>query len=252
MQKQKQLKTAQDYLDAADRKFENADALAATELLCEAMTHTVKVIAGAKGWAYDEDHVYPVVERLAGLADLESEVITGWFAAAEGYPNKVRYGYFVWSDGDSHVVRKWAHDFIHAMESLAGNVHVSDSWGGGAMLTQQPMQTAQDLLDAADREFENADAVAATESLWSALRHTVKTAAKAKGLSYDDSDLFPVLEQLVSADEQCGEILLTSFLAAKAHPGLFSAGYLKFETGDTHRVRRLAHEFVSAMEKLAK
>ena len=32
---QKQLQTTQDYLDAADREFENCDALAATELLRE-------------------------------------------------------------------------------------------------------------------------------------------------------------------------------------------------------------------------
>lgn len=118
------------------------------------------------------------------------------------------------------------------------------------MQTHKKLKTAQDYLDAADREFENGDAVAATEHLWGALTHTVKTAAKSKGLSYDESDLFPALEQLVDADEQYGEILLTSFLAAKGHPGLFSAGYLRFEAGDTHRVRRLAHEFVSTVQKL--
>ncbi len=119
------------------------------------------------------------------------------------------------------------------------------------MQTQKQPKAAQDYLDAADREFENGDALAATGNLWAAITHTVKTAAKSKGLSYDENDLFPALEQLVSADEQCGEILLTSFLAAKGHPGLFSAGYLRFEAGDTHRVRRMAHEFVSAVQKLA-
>ena len=118
------------------------------------------------------------------------------------------------------------------------------------MQTRKELKTAQDYLDAADREFENGDAVAATEHLWGALTHTVKTAAKSRGLSYDESDLFPALEQLVDGDEQYGEILLTSFLAAKGHPGLFSAGYLGLEAGDTHRVRRLAHEFVSTVQKL--
>ncbi len=119
------------------------------------------------------------------------------------------------------------------------------------MQTEKQLKTTQDYLDAADREFENANALAATEHLWAAITHTVKTAARSNGLSYDESDLFPVLEQLVSADEQCGEMLLTSFLAAKGHPGLFSAGYLRFEAGDTHRVRRMAHEFISAVEEMA-
>ena len=114
------------------------------------MTLTVKAVADAKGWAYDEDHIYPTVERLAGLDKQRSEVLTGWFAAAGGYPNKVHYGYFVWSDGDSHIVRRWVHDFIRAMEALAGNPHVSTSRKGGAMPGQQPMQTALDLLEAAD------------------------------------------------------------------------------------------------------
>ena len=44
----KQLKTAQDYLDAADREFENADALAATENLRTAMIHALKTVAAKK------------------------------------------------------------------------------------------------------------------------------------------------------------------------------------------------------------
>ena len=53
MQTQKQLKTAQDYLDAADREFENANALAATEHLRQSMIHTLKTVAAKKGWDYD-------------------------------------------------------------------------------------------------------------------------------------------------------------------------------------------------------
>ena len=45
MSTEMQLKTAQDYLNAADREFENANALAATERLREAIVHTLTSIA---------------------------------------------------------------------------------------------------------------------------------------------------------------------------------------------------------------
>ena len=47
---QEQLQTTQDYLDAADREFENANGLAGTERLWTAITHTLTAIAEAKGW----------------------------------------------------------------------------------------------------------------------------------------------------------------------------------------------------------
>ena len=119
------------------------------------------------------------------------------------------------------------------------------------LLSQKQLQTTQDLLAAADREFENGEAVLGSEHLWAAITHTVKATAAAKGLAYDADDLFPTLEQLASDDKLLCEILLTSFMAAQGHPGLFSAGYLRFDAGDTHRVRRLAHEFVDALQELA-
>ena len=118
MQTHKELKTAQDYLNAADREFENADPLAATELLREAMTHTLKTVAAKKGWDYDGDDLYPVVERLAKMDEQIGEILLSSYGAAEGYPEKVHYGYFVWEDGDSHQMLRVVREFISEVQRL--------------------------------------------------------------------------------------------------------------------------------------
>lgn len=118
MQTQKQLKTAQDYLDAADREFENADALAATELLRAAMIHTLKSVAAEKSWDYDGDDLYSVVEKVAKMDEQVGEILLSSYAAAEGYPEKVHYGYFVWEDGDSHRMLRVVREFISEVKRL--------------------------------------------------------------------------------------------------------------------------------------
>ncbi len=119
MQTEKQLKTAQDYLDAADREFENADALAATEHLWAAVTCTLKAVAEEKGWEYDANHLFPVVEKIAGIDGKGDDVLQSTYLATKSFPNKPRYGYFVWEDGDSHWMRRVTHEFIATVQELA-------------------------------------------------------------------------------------------------------------------------------------
>ncbi len=114
-----QQQTTQDLLAAADLAFENADALAATEHLRKAMMHTLKAIADENGWEYDGDDLYPVVDKLAGLNGQNDDILQTTYLAAKGFPNKVHYGYFVWEDGDSHWMRRVAHEFIDAVRELA-------------------------------------------------------------------------------------------------------------------------------------
>ena len=119
------------------------------------------------------------------------------------------------------------------------------------MQTHKELKTAQDYLDAADREFENADALAATEHLWAAITCTLKTAADKSGWDYDGDDLYPLVERLAKMDEQVGEILLSSYGAAEGYPDLVRAGNLRFEDGDTHWARRVVHEFIDTVRGLA-
>lgn len=119
MSTEKQLKTAQDYLDAADREFENANALAATEHLWAAVAHTLKTVAEEQGWPYDKDDLYPVMERIAKTDDQVSEILRADYFLAKSFPNKVHYGYFKMEDGDSHWALRLTREFIDTVKRLS-------------------------------------------------------------------------------------------------------------------------------------
>jgi len=119
MQTGKELKTAQDYLDAAEREFENANALAATELLREAMSHILTQVADEKGWPYNDAELYQVVKKLAERDEQQGDILLGEYLAAYHYPEKVHYGRFVWEDGDSHRMLRVVREFIARAQKLA-------------------------------------------------------------------------------------------------------------------------------------
>jgi hypothetical protein len=119
MQTRKELKTAQDYLDAADREFENADALAATKNLLAAADHILIEVAEEKGWPYDQDKLYPVAEKLAKADEQLGEILLTTYFAVRGYPDKVHYDRFVWEDGDSHRMLRVVREFVEMARQLA-------------------------------------------------------------------------------------------------------------------------------------
>lgn len=53
-------------------------------------------------------------------------------------------------------------------------------------------------------------------------------------------------------DEQVGEILLTTYFVAGSFPNKVHYGYFKMEDGDSHWARRIVHEFIDTVEKLAR
>ena len=251
METQQQLKTTQDYLDAADREFENANALAATELLRDAMVHTLTAVAIEKGWPYDGFDLFPVVKKLAERDEQVSYILEGIYAAAKGHPGLVRAEYFRFEYGDTHRAGRLAREFIDTVLALAAQSDQAALCLGGDMLTHKELKTAQDYLDAADREFENANALAATEHLWQAITHTLKAVADQNGWAYDGDDLYPVVEKVAKMDERVGEVLLSSYGAAEGYPNLVRSGYLRIEDGDTHWARRVAHEFIGTVQEVA-
>ena len=247
---QKQLQTAQDYLAAADREFENANAVAGTERLWDAITHTLTAIAEAKGWAHDAGDLFPVVQKLAERDEQVSYILEGIYAAAEGHPGLVRAEYFRIEDGDTHRARRLARQFIDTVLALAAQSHNAAICLGGDMLTHKELKTAQDYLDAADREFENANALAATERLWDAMVHSLTTVADEKGWPYDKANLYPVAEKIAKMDAQVSEILLSSYIAAEGYPEKVHYGYFVWEDGDSHRMLRVVREFISEVQRL--
>ena len=231
--------TTKDLLAAADREFENGDALAGTERLWAAMTDTLKAVAVKNGWSYDAHDLYPVVEKIAQMDEQVGEVLLSSYGAVEGYPDKVHFGYFVWADGDSHRMLRTVREFINTLSQ------------DGKMPTKSLPQTTHDYLEAADREFENADALAATEHLWAAVAHALKTVAEAKGWEYDASHLFPVVEKLAGIDGKDDDVLQSTYLAVKSFPNKPRYGYFVWEDGDSHWMRRVTREFIATVQELA-
>ena len=252
MQTHEELKTAQDYLDAADREFENADALAGTERLWAAMAHTLEDVAVKKGWAYDADDLYPLIKKLAGADEPVGYVLEGIYAAAKGHPNSVRAEWFRLEDGDSHRARRYAKEFVDTVMALAAESDDAALCLGSDMLTHKELKTAQDYLDAADREFENADALAATELLRAAMAHTLIKLAAEKGWTHESANLYAVVKKLAERDEQQGDLLLGEYLAAYHYPDKVHYGYFVWEDGDSHRMLRVVREFIARAQSLAR
>ena len=246
-----QLRATEDLLAEADREFENGDALAGTQRLWSAITHTLTAIADGKGWAYDAGDLYPLVEKLAAQDEQVCDILEGIYLAAEGHPNSVRAEWFRLEDGDTHRARRMARQFIDTVLALAAESDDAGLCLGGDMQAHKELKTAQDYLEAADREFENADALAATEHLWAAVEHTLTSVAIEKGWKYDKNHLFPVVEKLAHANGQDDDILQTSYLAAKSFPNKVHYGYFVWEDGDSHWMSRVAREFISTVQELA-
>ena len=251
MQTRKELKTAQDYLDAADREFENGDALAGTERLWAAMTHTLTTVANEKGWAYDTDDLFPLIKKLAGTEEQVADVLEGIYLAGKGDPHRANAEYFRFEYGDTHFARRMAKEFINAVLALAAQSSNAALCLGGDMLMHEELKTAQDYLDAADREFENSDALAATELLRAAMAHTLTKLAAEKGWTHESGNLYPVVKKLAERDEQQGEILLGEYLAAYHYPDKVHYGYFVWEDGDSHQMLRVVREFIARAQKLA-
>ena len=121
MPTREKFQTTRDLLNAADQAFAVGNALPATEWLWDAVRHTLTTIAQEKGWPYaDEDDLYQVAERLNERDEVGLDFLLSGYSAAQGYPDKVRYGFFDFADGDADDVRRVVHCFINLARELSG------------------------------------------------------------------------------------------------------------------------------------
>ena len=121
MPMREKFQTIRDLLNAADRAFAVGNALLATERLWDAVRHTLTTIAQEKGWPYaDEEDLYQVAERLNERDEVGLDFLLSGYSAAQGYPDKVRYGFFDFADGDADDVRRVVHCFINLARELSG------------------------------------------------------------------------------------------------------------------------------------
>ena len=192
-----------------------------------------------------------MVKKLAEHDAQVSDILEGTYLAAKSHPSLVNAEYFRFEYGDTHRARRMVREFIDKVLALATQSDVTALDLGAAMQTQKQLKTAQDYLEAADREFENADALTATENLLKAADHTLIEVAEEKGWPYDQDNLYPVAEKLASADKQVGEILLTTYFAVGGYPDKVHFGYFVWEDGDSHRMLRTVREFVDMAHQLA-
>ncbi len=119
------------------------------------------------------------------------------------------------------------------------------------MLTFRQLQTTDDLLDSADREFSEGNALKAMEMLRDAVETTLTDIAREKGWPHaNDDDLYKVAEWLNQKDDM-GEFLLTGYTAAYGFPDKVRYGFFDMADGDADDARYIARSYVEVARELA-
>ena len=114
----KQWQAIDDLLAAADREFEAGNEMKAMEALRDAVVNTLADIARAKGWPHaDYGDLHDVAEWLNEKDDLGNFMSSG-YSAADGFPDKVRYGFFDMADGDADDSRLIARSYVKLAREL--------------------------------------------------------------------------------------------------------------------------------------
>ena len=116
------------------------------------------------------------------------------------------------------------------------------------MLTREHTQTAQDFLEAADREFAAGDLVQGSEKLWGAAAHAVMAVAQQRGWEHrSHRSLKNAVIRL--SQEQDDPLLASDFLAAeKFHRNFYHDDMEDYERDAD---RPIVERFVERMLALA-
>ena len=115
MNVQEHVKTAQDFLNAADREFAAGDHLQGSEKLWGAASHAVMAAAQQNGWPYGSHRAMKSTARR--LAEQHEEpLLLGGFVSAEKFHANFYHDFMedFELDGDRPLVR----DFVHRMIAL--------------------------------------------------------------------------------------------------------------------------------------
>ena len=118
------------------------------------------------------------------------------------------------------------------------------------MLTREELQTAQDFLAAAEREFALGELLAGEVLLADAAVNSIKTLAKRLGWPHgNDQELLDVLRRLDGESE--APALTSRYQMIKAAPEMVRSGYSAgSEFEDSWRDFLSAREFVERLEAL--
>ena len=109
------------------------------------------------------------------------------------------------------------------------------------MQTAEHIQTAQDFLEAADREFAAGDELQGSEKMWGAAAHAVKTVARERGWPHGSHGHLKTAADRIIGDIG-GPVLGGDFMAAQQFHANSYRGFM--ENDDIERGRPLVRRFV--------
>ncbi len=116
------------------------------------------------------------------------------------------------------------------------------------MQTTEHTQTAQDFLEAADREFEAGDDLQGSEKMWGAAAHAVMMVAQERGWLYDSQRHLAAAADRI-ARETGDDALVGGFVAARGFRANSGIGFM--EDDDLARGRRVVRRFVEQVLEYA-
>ena len=89
------------------------------------------------------------------------------------------------------------------------------------MLVHEHIQTAQDFLEAADKEFESGDILQGSEKMWGAASHAVMAVSQRRGWSYGSHNAMRIAVRRLS-EERDDPFLRAAFgVAEKFHANFY-------------------------------
>ena len=112
------VRTAQGFLDAADREFEIGDELQGSEKMWEAARHAVAAVAQERGWDFGKQGaIRSAVRRLA--AEREDVMLDAGFLAARQFHANFSHGFMLEDDIERGrvIVRRFV-DQVLALNDL--------------------------------------------------------------------------------------------------------------------------------------
>ena len=115
------------------------------------------------------------------------------------------------------------------------------------MLTQEHVQTAQQFLEDADREFTAQDTLQGSEKMWGAASHAIIAVAQARGWQFGTHRVMINAARRI-ANEQDDDRLRLGLLAAQHFHANFYHGFI--EDDDLEPNAELVRRFVARMLEL--
>ncbi len=89
------------------------------------------------------------------------------------------------------------------------------------MLVQEHIQTAQDFLEAADREFEAGDVLQGSEKMWGAASHAVMAVSQRRGWPFGSHNAMRIAVRRLSEEREDPFLRAAFGVAEKFHANLY-------------------------------